>query len=203
MRFEMPKLLRQRLWESGLSGVESALRYAAIEFDLYLLSTNPDLELLGDDGHRHFANFLAWSDTTLAGIDAAVKKTGDQSLMRRWTSLENPTRARMHADRNDALKGRHHVLQWETVWTSSDGSYAQTPRFSSSPSSGWDEPVIGTCTDYLCWIRDVALLLALEASASPSSSLSEDDLSAIPSPDADPWTTHVAWEVRFALDDWT
>lgn len=199
MTFELQRSLRETLWNRGLSGIESALRYAAVELDRFMLSTESDLDLEGDDAHRHFVKFLAWSDSALVGVNEVVRRAGDQTLMRQWEGIENPLRRRMHSDRNLALKGRAQVIAWEELFATPGGATFRTRRFLNSEASGWEEPVIGTCYDYLVWIRDVALPLALNASRSLKSAQMQGARTGMPYPESDPWTTRTAWEIRLLM----
>ena len=164
-RFEFPRSHRQLLWSHGFGGVEAALRWAAVELDLYLLSRPFDIDHDGDDGDRHYANLLAWCDSALVGIDRGIRRSADAHLFRRWRALaDHPLRELMRQARNDALKGRREVVGDEVIADFGSEGFLIAQRFGHSFGDRWsDEPVLGTSYDYLFWIRDAALPLLFAA----------------------------------------
>ena len=200
-RFEFSRADRTVLWQHGFGGVESALRWAAVELQLFFLSRSPDLVQDGDDGARHYANFLAWCDSALGGIDRGVKKSGDFELLRRWHDLtDHPVRKLMRDARNEALKARREVVGDEFAADLGDGGFLTAHRFGAALGEGWeDAPVYGTSRDYLFWIQNAALPLLFEAVQLGTVGIDDRDIGEMPFPDADPWTCDLAFDLQSIL----
>jgi len=168
---------------------------------LFLLSRSPDFDSDGDDGDRHFANFLAWCDSVLVGIDRGIKKASDSTLARRWEDLRaDPLRELMRNARNDALKGRREVMGDEVVADFGADGFLIAQRFGHSLGEAWsDAPVLGTCHDYLAWIQRRALPLLFEAVQLGSVGDDDRDAGQMPFPSAGPWTCDLAFDIRSVM----
>ena len=188
-RFALPLELRQDLCRAGFHGVDAALRAAAVELDCWKFLDGLHMEAWSDGGFRHYTNFLAWSETTAGGIHRAIKSTGDQSLKARWDDLwDEPMRQQFHTLRNEALKARQDVAPWRVHH--GEGTLKLYRGFDKR----WPGDVTGQSTAYLCWLRDTAIPLLLEAIDLDARGdvivdgefPIEDQM---PFPHTDPWTT--------------
>ena len=183
----LPLEQRRTMWKAGYGGIESAIRYAAVELELFLVCHGTDFEFDADDGQRHYANFLAWADSAMVGIDAAVRAAHDQALADSWRELaKHPLRMLMRDSRNVALKGRNEVVGWEYTGDLGDEGWLLEMRFGPAFGSEWaDAPVFGTSDDYLHWILEAAVPLLEKAITLGSAGSDSGEMSY---PNADPWT---------------
>lgn len=198
----LPLELREKLWNSGFAGIESALRYAHIELALSEMSTAADFTSGGDDVGRHLANFLAWSDSVLVGIDKAVRSTGDQRLIERWRQLQTfPLRQLMRKCRNDALKGREVIVGIRKVLDLGPEGALLHQRFARPEYGTWDEGLVGgTAHDYLSWVGQAALPLLFEATSAGAKRQDPRSAAEMPHREIDPWTADAAFDV-FAIGE--
>lgn len=188
-RFELPLKTRRDLCGSGFHDVDAALRAAAIELDLWFFIDRLHWDVQSDGDFRHYTNFLAWSDTTAIGIGRGIERSGNQALIARWRTLaDEPLRRSFRGLRNEALKARRHVAPWRA---SVEGSKIRLFRSLDGCGSG---DVMGRSADYLCWLRDAALPLLLEAITlgTHGDTLLEEEIplaDQMAFPHTDPWTT--------------
>ena len=191
--------VRRRLWAAGFGGVDAAFRYSAVEFELFALSTHADLELDGDDSDRHYANFLAWSDTIFVGVNEAIRTAASSSIKARWETVANdPLRRVMRQARHEALKGRREVVGWEFWADLGDAGYVLQQRLRGDDSDVF--PLLGRSEDYLVWIRDEIfplLFLAIDAGAHPQDDRTAADM---PYPRVQTWTPSSSLDVRSLVD---
>jgi hypothetical protein len=182
--------LRSRLVRAGFAGIEAALRHSASELALHLVTSGGDQWYPGDDGARHYANYLAWADSVLVGIAAAMRPVSDTDVKERWDGLwTDAERQRMRKLRNDALKGRQVVVSWHTLAEMGESGRLLLPHFAGEEPAlihpqGHD--VLGSSLDYWRWIRDTAIPILLDATqhgARPES----DPNAPVPFPQFDPW----------------
>ena len=173
------------------------MRAAAVELDFWTFVERLHWGARSDGAFRHYANFLAWTDTTAIGINRAIQRSGDQALIARWSDLgDEPIRKQFRKLRNQALKDRRDVAPWRarvqgdivTLFRSFDGS--------------WPDEVVGRSTDYLLWLRDAAFPLLLEAISrgARGDTLLDSEFplaDQMAFPHTDPWTT--ASDPEFAI----
>jgi hypothetical protein len=152
-----------------------------------------DMERDTDEAERHFTNFLAWSDSVLVGIDAAVRSTGDHQLRTQWRELHNdPIRAMMRECRNVGLKGRREVVGIEVVADMGAEGFLLAPVFQVGAKKGdwFSMPVFGTGSDYWNWIKTDAipiLFAAIEKGCSRQDDRVESEM---------PYPEYPTWEPR-------
>ncbi|MDP1918923.1 MAG: hypothetical protein Q8L14_21920 [Myxococcales bacterium] len=202
MTFKLPLKLRRELWAAGFGGIDSALRFAAVELDLFMMCTGFDYERDGDDGERHFANYLAWSDTALGGVHRAVTSAGNQALIAEWGAVsQHPVRAAMRDARNQALKGRTSVVSREVIVDLGDSGRLVGRRLTTLPGAVLGEyPVFGTAADYLLWIRDDALPLLRRAVGLGATKQDARGLEDMTFPNEDPWSPRASFEIERLLE---
>ena len=197
----LPRTARESLWDAGFAGIESALRWAAVEMELLLAAGSLDFEFWGDDGDRHFANFVAWCDSVLVGVDKAVKQTGDLALTEEWKAQASTSlRKHMRRMRNKSLKGREEVIPYRILSDYGDRGALYARRFLGSGDTEWtDAPLLGTCYDYLDWIETKALPFLAAAVRRGCIGPDPRRSDSLPFPLWDPWTPRAALELR-AID---
>lgn len=194
---------RQRLWAAGWGGLDSSLRFAAVELELWLMGRRIDRGTGSDGEQRHFTNFLAWAETTFSGADAAIKQPGDQALILQWDALRDAEfRQTFRRLRNIALKERTDVAPLTPLYHAEGGVMLANVLLSDE---SWT-PVYGTADDYLVWIREEILPIVDRAielgSRGPSPAIDEDfPLSdQMPFGDLEVWTTRSDPEIALLLD---
>ena len=74
--FELRLNLRRELCGAGFHDIDSALRSAAVELDVWFISGRLHAPVASDGEARHYAQFLAWADTVAVGITRAIRGTG-------------------------------------------------------------------------------------------------------------------------------
>jgi hypothetical protein len=172
-----------------------------VELDLYMLLHVADLEHDTDEAERHYTNFLTWSDTTLVGIDRAVKSSGDAALIRRWDELgRSPLRELMRRARNSGLKGREGIVGWEYVDEFADGGYVIEQQFQIDTLLPGHSPVLGTSADFLIWIHDEALPILAATIDLGAARQDTRGVSEMPYSTVDPWTTRESLELISLLE---
>jgi len=196
-QFELPLELRRTLWTAGFAGIDCAMRHAAVELDIYLIAHVMDMECDTDEADRHFTNFLAWTDTVLVGIDAAIRSTGDHELRTQWARLsDDPVRALMRECRNFGLKRRREVIGVEVIADMGADGYLLAPAFQVGLNKGewFDMPVLGTGSDYWNWIKTDAiplLLAAIEKGCTRQDDRTETEMPFAQYPEWVPWLSPV------------
>lgn len=186
-RFELPLETRRLLCGAGFHDVDGALRAAAVELESWIRLDELHMRAWSDGSFRHYTNFLAWSETTAGGINKATKGTKNQALLARWRDLwDEPLRQQFHELRNRALKAREDVASWRVDYE--EGEFTLYRGFDEQ----WPGDVASESTEYLCWLRDAALPLLIEAIELGAHGTTEVEpelrlADQMAFPDTDPW----------------
>ncbi len=202
--FELPLRIREQLVRSGFCSIDASLRFAAVELDLWWDSPSLHWSSKSDGEARHFIQFLVWADSTLSQVDKAVRRTGDQVLIKSWSILgEDPLRRKFRALRNEGLKEARDQAPW--IPERQEGSKVLEFRRLGSAGDSDTYPRFDSL-QYLAWIRDAALPHVMKAidlevlGPEPfDTDLPIEDQMAFPG--IDPWTSSAEPEVA-ALRAW-
>ena len=190
--FELSLAAREKLWVSGWGEIDAALRFAAVDRELWSIGAKVHWLNDSDGEQRHFTNFLSWADAALAGIDRAIKRAGESVLLTRWDALGTvPLRREMRELRNLALKDRRDVAP-RSIVARGDGGWSTNRQVDPAPRTG-DPAAVALSQDYLVWIRsepfELACLAIDAGSLGPNPPLQELPIhKQMPFPKSDPWT---------------